>query len=80
MSDYGPDLAFGIFPPPEAVRPPHTLELATLAHVRGPAGTRVALPDEDVRGVVERGAGLLVLLELPTLLADQRLIIQQEVA
>jgi chemotaxis signal transduction protein len=51
-----------------------------LAHVREPVGTTVALPDEYVQGVVERGAGLLVLLDLPTLLADQRLIIQQEVA
>ncbi len=56
------------------------VEVLPLAHVREPVGTMVALPDEFVQGVVERGAGLLVLLELPTLLADQRLIIQQEVA
>lgn len=56
------------------------VEMLPLADVREPVGTMVALPDEYVQGVVERGAGLLVLLELPTLLADQRLIIQQEVA
>lgn len=56
------------------------VETLPLAHVREPAGTMAALPDEYVQGVVEQDAGLLVLLDLSALLADPRLIIQQEVA
>jgi len=56
------------------------VETLPLARLRESGGTLVALPGEYVQGVVEWGAGLLVVLDLPTLLADERLIIQQEVA
>lgn len=55
------------------------VETLPLACLREPGSTLVALPDEYVQGVVAWGPGMLVILDLPSLLADQRLIIQQEV-
>lgn len=55
------------------------VETLPLARLWEPGSPLVALPGEYVQGAVEWDTGLLVVLDLPALLADKRLIIQQEV-
>jgi chemotaxis signal transduction protein len=57
------------------------VDLFPTSQVQGVAETIRGVSSEYVRGVIERGAEapMIVVLDLPALLADERLIIQEEV-